>query len=138
MRGNYTYLETFGNVVAPGTSVNVNTYLSNGQVPDFVPRAMNVGLAYTYNKFGASFDVNYTGRYPVVYSVASPGTNRYRFPWTRMNAGVTYRIMRDTTLFVNLNNIEEEGARQYTFIPSRPRSEWIVPRAVKFGVTGQF
>ena len=138
VRGNYTYLETFGNVVSPGVAVNVNTYLSNGQVPDFVPRAMNVGVSYTYNKFGASFDVNYTGRYPVVYSVTSPGTNRYRFPWTRMNAGVTYRIMRDTTLFVNVNNLEEEGARQYTFIPSRPRSEWIVPRAVKFGVTGQF
>lgn len=138
LRGNYTYLETFGNVVPPGTTVNINTYLSNGQVPGFIPRAGNLGVTYTYNKFGATFDMNYTGKYPVIYSVTSPSGNRYRDSWTRMNVGVSYRILRETTLFVNVNNIEEEGPRQYTYIPSRPRTQWIVPRSVKFGVTGQF
>lgn len=138
VRGNYTYLETFGNVVAPGTAVNVNTYLSSGQVPGFTPRAANLGLNYTYNKFGASFDVNYTGRYPVVFSATAPAGNRFREPWTRMNVGLSYRIVRDTTLFVNVNNVTEQGPREYIFDASRPRSEWIVPRSVKFGVTGQF
>jgi TonB-dependent receptor len=137
LRGNYTYLETFGNVVAPGTAVNVNTYLSTGQIPDFVPRAGNLGLTYTYHKFGASFDVNYTGRYPIVYST-NPTSSRFREPWTRMNVGVSYEVFRDTTLFVNVNNVNEETRNEYIYDPSRPRSEWHVPRAVKFGITGRF
>ena len=131
-RANYTYLETEGRFA--GT-----VDLKPGQVAGFIPRAYNAGLMYTYKNFGASFDVNYTGKYPVGYSLTSPGNgNIYRKAWTRMNIGVTYKIRRDTTLFLNVNNIAEEGPEQYTFIESRPRSLWIVPQSLKFGVTGQF
>ncbi len=132
VRGNYTYLETSGKFA--GT-----VDLQNGQVAGFIPRAYNVGLMYNYRKFGASFDMNYTGRYPVGYSLTSPGNgNIYREGWTIMNAGVTYKIRPDATLFLNVNNIDQEGIRQYTYLESRVRSQYIVPRAVKFGVTGQF
>ena len=98
-----------------------------------------MGLLYNYKKFGASYDVNYTGRYPVLYSLTSPGNgNVYRRPWRVMNVGVTYKIRPDATLFLNLNNLEQEGAQQYTYTESRHRSLWIVPRSLKFGVTGQF
>jgi iron complex outermembrane recepter protein len=132
VRGNYTYLETSGRFA--GT-----TDLKNGQVAGFIPRAFNVGLLYQYRKFGASFDMNYTGRYPVGYSLTSPGSgNIYRDAWKIMNAGVTYKLRSEATLFFNINNIAQEGAEQYTFLESRHRSGWIVPRTVKFGVTGQF
>ncbi len=131
-RANYTYLETSGN---RGGTVE----LKNGQVANFIPRAYNVGLLYYYRKFGASFDMNYTGRYPVAYSLTSPGNgNIYRDAWRVMNAGVTYKVRPEATLFFNVNNIAQEGPRQYMFQESRTRSQWIVPRTVKFGVTGQF
>jgi iron complex outermembrane recepter protein len=130
-RANYTYLETSGRF--EGT-----TELKNGQRAGFVPRAYNVGLMYAYGKFGASFDMNYTGGWPVTYSVTAPAGNRSRKPWTVMNAGLTYKIHRDATAFLSLNNIEQEGPEEYIFTQSRPRSLWIVPRSVKFGVTGQF
>lgn len=132
VRGNYTYLETSGKF--SGT-----TELKNGQVVGFIPRAYNAGLLYNYRKFGASFDMNYTGRYPVGYSLTSPGNgNIYRYALTTMNAGVTYRVRPEATLFLNLNNFTEEGARQYTYMESRHRLQYIVPRTIKFGVTGQF
>ncbi len=132
LRGNYTYLETFGRFAG-------NTELKNGQVAGFVPRAYNLGLMYNYGKFGASFDVNYTGKYPVGYSLTSPGNgNIYRTGLTRMNAGVTYRIWRNTTAFLNVSNIFEEGTETYTYSPDRPRQTLIGAQSLKFGVSGQF
>jgi hypothetical protein len=55
-----------------------------------------------------------------------------------MNVGVSYKVLPQATLFLNLNNIEQEGPERFTYIESRPRSLWIVPRSLKFGVTGQF
>jgi TonB-dependent receptor len=133
-RANYTYLETRGNF---GGTVE----LKPGQRAGFIPRAYNVGLQYAFKKFGASFDMNYTGRYPTVYTLtATPNSNNfvYRQPWTLMNVGVSYKVRPEATLFLNINNLNQEGAKQYTFSPDRPRSQWIVPRAVKFGVDGRF
>ena len=132
LRGNYSYLETSGRFAGM-------VDLANGQVAGFVPRAANLGLQYAYQKFGASFDMNYTGRYPVAYSLTSPGNgNIYRDAWKMMNAGVTYRVRPDTTLFLNVNNIAQEGPRQYMFMESRVRAQWVVPRTLKFGVDGRF
>ncbi len=131
VRANYTYLETQGNY---GGTVAI----AKNSFAGFVPRAYNVGLLYTYGKFGASYDVNYTGRYPVVNAVPGAVGNRFREPWTVMNAGVRYDIFRDTTLFANISNIAQEGRNEYIFDPSRPRHNYVIPRAVKFGVTGRF
>eukprot|EP01012_Entosiphon_sulcatum_P024943 TRINITY_DN30221_c0_g1_i1.p1 TRINITY_DN30221_c0_g1~~TRINITY_DN30221_c0_g1_i1.p1 ORF type:complete len:1042 (+),score=154.92 TRINITY_DN30221_c0_g1_i1:54-3128(+) len=131
IRANYTYLETTGKFA--GT-----VDLKNGQVAGFVPRAYNAGLIYSYKKFGANFDVNYTGKYPTVYSTTTATSNIYRDAWTIMNAGASYRVRPNTTLFVSVNNIAQEGPRQYIFTESRNRSEWVVPRSLKFGVSGQF
>ncbi|MBL9186647.1 MAG: TonB-dependent receptor [Opitutaceae bacterium] len=132
VRGNYTYLQTYGRF--SGT-----VDLKNGQVPGFVPRAANLGLQYSYQKFGASFDVNQTGRYPIGYSLTSPGSgNIYRNKITRMNASVTYRVRPNATAFLYVTNIGEEGTDVYTFTPSRPRQSLIASQTLKFGVSGQF
>ena len=131
-RANYTYLETEGRFA--GT-----VGLKSGQVAGFVPRAYNVGLLYNYRKFGASFDVNYTGRYAVGYSLTSPGNgNIYRDKILRMNAGITYKVRPNATAFLNVNNLDEEDTNIYTYTPSRPRQTLIASRSLKFGVSGQF
>lgn len=131
IRANYTYLETTGKFAGA-------VELKNGQVPDFVPRAYNAGLMYSYKKFGANFDMNYTGRYPLVYSTTTATSNIYRDSWTVMNAGASYRVRPNTTLYVSVNNIAQEGPRRYIYTESRNRQEWVVPRSLKFGVSGQF
>ena len=55
-----------------------------------------------------------------------------------MNASLSYRLDRFATLFVSLNNIEQQGPERYTFQEDRTRSVYIVPRSIKFGVNGQF
>lgn len=131
-RANYTYLRTEGNF--GGT-----TAIANGKLGGFIPRAYNFGLLYTQGNLGASFDVNYTGGWPVLnVSATAPQTNRFREPWRVMNAGLTYRFRRDSTAFLSVNNLAEEGRREYIFDPSRVRSNWVIPRSLKFGVTGQF
>jgi len=131
-RANYTYLQAKGKFAG---TIGFNP----GQVAGFIPRAYNVGLLYNYRKFGASFDVNYTGKYPVTYSLTAPGNgNRYRKDWTVMNVGLTYEIFRDTKAFISLNNIAQQGPEEYMFEQTRTRSIWVVPRTLKFGITGQF
>ena len=131
VRANYTYLKTKGNF---GGTVGFNT----SQVAGFIPRAYNIGLLYTYKKFGASYDVNYTGRWPVINAAPGSSGNRFREPWTVMNAGLRYDVFRDTTLFANVSNVAQEGRREYIFEPGRPRHTYVIPRAVKFGVSGRF
>jgi TonB-dependent receptor len=131
-RANYTYLETHGRF--SGT-----TDLQNGQVAGFIPRSYNFGLMYNYGKFGASYDLNYTGKFPVAYSLTSPGNgNVYRDGVTLQNVGVTYKYRPSLTVFLNLNNFAQEGMRQYTYLASRVSLDRLSPRAIKFGVTGQF
>jgi TonB-dependent receptor len=130
VRANYTRLQTKGNFGTLG--------VVQDKIAGFIPRAYNVGLQYTYKKFGASYDVNYSGEYPVVYSMTSATVNRIRVPWTVMNAGVTYRIFANTTAFLSMSNLAQEGRQEYYYIPERVRSNWVIPRSLKFGVTGQF
>ena len=48
------------------------------------------------------------------------------------------KISNKRISILNVNNIAQEGARQYMFMESRARSQWVVPRTLKFGLTGQF
>jgi outer membrane receptor protein involved in Fe transport len=131
-RANYTYLQTSGRFA--GT-----VDLQNGQVAGFIPRSYNFGLMYNYGKFGASYDLNYTGKFPVAYSLTSPGNgNVYRDGVTLQNVGVTYKVRSNLTVFVNLNNFAQDGMRQYVYLDSRTSLDRLSPRAVKIGVTGQF
>ena len=132
VRANYTKLETKGNF---GGTIGLNP---NG-LAGFIPKAYNVGLIYTYGKWGASWDMNYTGGWPVLnISTAGAVGNRFREPWRVMNAGLNYEIFRNTTAFMNVSNLAQEGRQEYIFQPDRPRHMYVIPRAVKFGITGRF
>ena len=131
VRGNYTYLKTEGNFGAA-------TQIKGTQLVNFVPRAVNAGLQYNYRNFGATFDLNRTGEYPVAISLTSPGLNAYRRELTTMNASLSYRIRPDATLFLNATNLTENGPEHFTFSPDRPRQLMIAPTSLKFGINGQF
>jgi hypothetical protein len=135
VRANYTNVRT--------TAVFDGLSYGRGQVVGsagqwYIPRVYNVGLTYVYGNFGSNFDVNYTSQFPVVFGLTTPGSNRYRFARTTMNAGVSYKIRPDATLFLNVSNLDEEQIEYFTAMESRHRQFNIVPRAVKFGVTGRF
>jgi iron complex outermembrane receptor protein len=138
LRGNVTHLRTAGKFA--GT-----IEAKNGQIADYVPRSYNLGLAYTYKKWGATYDVNYTGIYPYVVGLTSTGgvtgvsTGSYfRKPLTIMNASLTYKLHPAATLFLSINNIEQKGQERYRFEPNRTQSVFVTPRSIKFGVNGQF
>jgi iron complex outermembrane receptor protein len=132
VRANYTRLKTEGEFA--GTSV-----LTGSAIANFIPKAYNLALLYSYKNFGASFDVNHTGSYPVTNaSTASPGLNAWAKSLTTMNAGVTYRVRPQSTVFLTVTNLTEDGREHYTYIPQRPRQLLIAPTAIKLGVSGQF
>jgi outer membrane receptor for ferric coprogen and ferric-rhodotorulic acid len=97
---------------------------------------------YNYKKWGATYDVNYTAAYPVVVGITAAGAyttgSYFRRPLTVMNASLSYRVHPSATLYLSVNNIEQQGPERYTYQADRTRSVYIVPRSVKFGVNGQF
>ncbi len=127
---NYTYQRTEGRFA--GTTV-----LTTSQVANFVPRLFNARLLYNYKKFGASFDASFKGRHLLVFSTTA-GARRFQNDLTRYNAGFTYRLRPDATLFLNFDNITEEGPEQYWVQESRVRTRNISPTSIKFGLTGTF
>ncbi len=131
-QANYTYLKTEGKFA--GT-----TLVQGSQLAGFIPKAFNAGLQYSYRKFGASFDVNYTGEYPITNaSLTSPGLNAFAKSLTTMNAGVSYKIRPEATLFLNITNFTENGRIHYAYDPARTRQLLVAPLAIKIGVTGRF
>ncbi|MDP2137563.1 MAG: TonB-dependent receptor [Candidatus Didemnitutus sp.] len=131
LSANYTEIETKGKFA--GT-----TELRTNQVAGFVPRTLNARVQYAYKDFGASFDANYTGEHILGLNLTSPGLSFYRRDLTTYNAGVTYRIRPEATLFLAVNNLTEAAPEHYVGIESRTRQLLISPLAIKFGVTGQF
>jgi TonB-dependent receptor len=127
---NYTYQRTEGRFAGA-------TVLTTNQVAGFVPRLFNARILYNYKKFGASFDANFKGSSLVAFSTTA-GASRYQKDLMRYNVGFTYRYLPEATLFLNFDNITEEGPEQFFAIESRTSQRLIAPTSIKFGVTGTF
>jgi len=142
IRGNYTWLRADAQFYFTATQVGAIAR-NTRQIPGVIPRAGNLGFQYNYRKFGATLDVNYTGEYPVtnVATVTTPAFTQliaYRKELTRVNAGITYRVRPDATLFFNASNIGQTGPDIYTFVTNRPRQHTISLMSLSLGVSGQF
>ena len=124
------------------SALHVPSGTTLGRFAEYIPRAYNIGLAYIYKKWGATYDVNYTAGYPVVVGLTTAGAfttgSYFRRELTIMNASVSYKVHPYATLFASINNIEQQGPERYTYTEERTRSVYIVPRSIKFGVNGQF
>lgn len=130
-QANYTHLKTEGKFA--GTTVVTDSELAN-----FIPKAFNAGLIYQYRRFGATFDVNHTGEYPITNASATPGLNAFAKSLTTYSAGVSYDLRPEAKLFLSVNNFTEQGRGHYTYAPDRTRQLLIAPLAVKIGVKGRF
>lgn len=132
VRANYTWLKAEGKYTGA-------TELSTDQVAKFVPGLANFALQYTYGRFGASYDLNYSSAYPDTVSLTSPGNGTtWRRSLVTHNIGLSYRLRPNMTLFANANNFTENGPELYTYISTRPRQLLVSPTFIKFGLSGQF
>ncbi len=115
------------------------------QIAGTLPKSANFGLTYNRGNFGANFDVNYTGAYPVAV-VSTQNINlptffqlfSYRRSVTTMNLGFNYRVRPNATVYFAVNNLGAQGYDRYLQTTDRPREHIITPRSVQLGITGQF
>ena len=144
VRANYTLISAEAEFTFAATQTTP-VHRTTRQIPGTAPRTGNFGLTYTRGKFGATFDVNYTGEYPVA-SIATLNINTpqfvqlisYRKNLTTMNLGFTYRVRPNTTVYFNVNNLGAEGYNRYLASENRPREHIVSARSLILGVTGQF
>lgn len=148
LRGNYTLLRADAQFYYLGTQT-APIARSAREIPGVIPRAANLGLQFSYKRFGATYDINYTGEYAPPGNSFGAVTNvitattftqliAYRKSLTRMNAGVTYRVRPDATLFFNASNIGQTGPDLYFANQSRPRHRFNSLMSLSLGITGQF
>ena len=144
IRGNVSFNTAEGDLFFTAAQTVPNKRKTK-EIPGMLPKAGNLGLSYTKGKFGATFDLNYTGEY--ADSVAATlGANTasfnqlivYRKDLVTMNAGVSYRLRPDATLYVNWNNITEQGSERYLVEEARWRQRVASPMSIVFGVQGTF
>ena len=135
VRANYTNDRT--------SAVFLGVPYANGQVVGtagqwYIPRTYNVGLQYYYRKFGANLDMNYTCQFPIAFGFSTLGTNQYREARKVYNSGLTYRLTPEVTGFLNVSNITQADLITHTSFDERHRQYYVMPRALKLGVTGRF
>ena len=131
LSANYTALKTDG--VFGGTVAK-----KSNDIPGFIPRTGNLRVLYNYKRFGASAAVNYTSSHIVGFTAIGSPSNFYRDKLITLNTGVTYRLRPEATLYIEVNNITEQGPERYTFTESRIRAINNGGMTVSFGVSGQF
>ena len=144
LRANFSLIQAEGEFTFAATQTTP-VHRSTREIPGIAPKAANLGLNYDKGKFGASFDLNYTGEYPDT-TVATLNINTpqfaqlivYRKDLTTMNLGVTYRVHPAATVFLNVNNLTAEGTDRYLVSANRPRAHVVSPRSLIVGISGQF
>ena len=144
LRANYTLISADADFTFAATQtdpVHRTTY----QIAGTMPRSGNVGVTYNRGKFGATFDVNYTGAYPfTVVSTQNINTPQffqlisYRKAVTTTNLSFNYRVMPNATVYLSINNLAAKGYDRYLQTTDRPREHIITPRSFQVGVTGTF
>lgn len=144
VRGNASFATAEGDLFFTAAQTVPNKR-NTKEIPGVLPTAGNFGLQYTKGKFGASFDLNYTSEY--ADSVAATlGANTaafnqlivYRKDLLTMSTGISYRLSSDATLYLNVNNLTEQGSERYLVTEERWRQRVASPMSIVFGVTGTF
>jgi iron complex outermembrane recepter protein len=148
-RGNVSFLKAEQRIITQFTAAGevLNTFKAKtDRIPFVVPISGNLGLLYTYKKWGGSFDLNFTDEYTTLQSypinnglpITNPNGNVYRKALTTMSVGVNYRIRPFATLFMTINNVAAQGPQLYVYEPSRLRLDVRQPLSISMGVNGQF
>jgi iron complex outermembrane recepter protein len=127
---NYTIIETSGDF--GGTARR-----STNQVPGFVPKMGNLGLAWRYGKFSARYSVNYVGTHITAFNAAAHRSS-FRFSRAITNAGVAYHFRPWATLTLDVANLFNEPEAFYRGARDRIQSYNIAGTTITMGVNGRF
>jgi TonB-dependent receptor len=127
---NLTLLETAGNFGGAAQR-------SNKEVQNFIPRTGNAGLTYTLGRFRANLLLNHTGDYLVTPS-ALAHRNIYRRARTLLNAGVSFQLRPDATLFCDVANLTNTLQETYLGSPDRVQRCIVNAPTLTFGLSGRF
>lgn len=131
LSANYTVLKTHGDF--GGTS-----YLSSGQVANFIPETGNLSLSYRYRSLSTRVLLNYTSDYLRAYSATAASRNQYMLARTIMNIGFNYELRRGVGLFCDVANLTNEPQAFYRGIPDQMERTLINGTTISFGLTGRF
>jgi iron complex outermembrane recepter protein len=129
--GNYTLLETrgdFGGTTKRGTN----------EVPGFIPRTANLGVAWRYGRVSARVAVNYVGDYIRNFNAVNSPRNLFRMKRTIVNAGVAYHVSPWLNLTADVSNLFNEPEAFYRGYPDRMQATNIPGTTITMGVNGRF
>ena len=127
---NYTVLETSGNF--GGT-----TRRSTNEVPGFMPRTGNLGLAWRYKSFSARYAVNYIGTHITGFNVAAH-RSVFRFSRTITNAGIACHFRPWAAFTLDVSNLFNEPEAFYRGSADRIQAYNIAGTTITMGVNGRF
>lgn len=126
---NYTYLTTEGDYENG----------QNGEIANFTPRSGNAGFKFRYRHFTLDMSGNYNSDYLITYS-SDPSRRVYRRERIVTNASASYRIFRNTSLFVSAANLFNEPQEWFRKGAEGERFDRYIYNgtSVTFGVSGRF
>lgn len=127
---NYTWLETEGDY---GGETPVRT----NEVAGFIPRTVNASLTYKYRRLGARVLLSHTGRYLGTAAV-QPARQIYREKRTVVNAGASFELRPNLTLFCDATNIFNAPQETYRYVPIQVERVIYNGPSLTFGVSGRF
>jgi TonB-dependent receptor len=128
---NYTLLETRGDF--GGTAKR-----STNEVPGFIPRTANLGLAWRYGRISTRLAVNYVGDYIRNFTAANSPRNLFRFKRTIVNAGVGFHLRPYLNLTFDVSNLTNEPESFYRGYSDRMQATNIPGTTITMGVNGRF
>lgn len=134
LNANYTILTAHGDY--GGTA-----YLKDKEVNGFIPRTINVNLAWDYRRFGVSVSYNYNSEsIRGAYNVAQPSRNRYMKHRELVNLNLRYQLLRSRNLTATFGvaNLFNEPQRYYRSIPDQLETFLIQGTTITAGIEGRF
>ena len=129
--GNYTLLETRGDF--GGTAKR-----STDEVPGFIPRTANLGVAWRYGRISTRLAVNFVGEHIRNFTAANSPRNLFRMDRTIVNAGVAFHLRPYLNLTFDVANLFNEPEAFYRGYPYRMQATNIPGTTITMGVNGRF
>jgi iron complex outermembrane recepter protein len=128
---NYTWLDTKGDYG------NIGTVQTTNSLPNFTPRAANVGVSYIRGRVSLRFMYGMNGRTLVAFN-AQDHLKRYRLASNRVDIKTRFNLSRSLYLYLEAINVFNDKQREVWGVANRPRM--ILNRndpQIHFGITGR-
>ena len=128
---NYTTLATHGDFGG-------SSYLTGGEVANFIPQTANLSLSWRYRGFSTRLLANTTSDYIRSYSAGTPGRNQYQLERTIINLGFNCELRRGVGVFCDVSNLTNEPQAYYRGIRDQMERTVINGTTITVGINGRF